>query len=114
LQWDSAFRAVERSKIIGDLGVKGEKPIAYGEFKTEFLNPMHDAIQGKEFAKFLKPDDFYTGNVNMDAVRQSLADDPATLAKIEELQNPSMPETNFAGPISITFWRALMNPKSAG
>jgi hypothetical protein len=88
LQWDKPLseQSEKVKKIIGDLGVKGEKPIAYGEFKTEFLNPMHDAIQGKEFAKFLKPDDFYTGNVNMDAVRQSLADDPATLAKIEELQ----------------------------
>jgi hypothetical protein len=99
LDWDKPLReqSPKVQEALTKLKVEGERPIQFGEMRETFLKPMAETIKGTEFERFVKPDDFYSGNVDMNEVRRSLAGSPEKLARIEELQAAFTKHTALRG-----------------
>ena len=53
-----------------------EKGLPYGEMRENYLKPIEAALNGTTPGRFLKADDILSGNANVDAIKESLSDQP--------------------------------------
>ena len=87
LDWDKPLS--EQPKKIQDalaaLEIGGEHPMNYGEVRDKFMVPLAAAMKGTEFERFVTPEHFLNGKVDMGEVRKSLANDPQRMAAIDKV-----------------------------
>ena len=91
LDWDKPLSEQHPNvrRALFDAGATNPRNIAYGEERDRYLKPLEQEMAGTEFSKYVKPHDVLTGNVNMDAVSQSLSHDPEKLARIKSIVDAS-------------------------